>query len=199
MPRVSCRCGQVLSVPAGGPDRVTCPKCSARIRVRRDEPTGEKAGEEGDGFLRFPCVCGRRLKVRVGSASTGPTPLAGHCPDCGAVVPVPSQPASSAVLNPKSPGPETPTEDLGAVDLAALDRWSQSHLAASPSTGSGSAIGAAAAVPIPDPDPVAVPEPKPAVAAVKSEAGLRVCPRCGRPLHLSAVTCRECGTPAPKR
>jgi ribosomal protein L40E len=38
-----------------------------------------------------------------------------------------------------------------------------------------------------------------APAAVKAEAGLRVCPRCGRPLHLSAVTCRDCGAPVPKR
>ena len=36
MPRATCRCGQVLSVPVNGPERVICPKCSARIRVRRD-------------------------------------------------------------------------------------------------------------------------------------------------------------------
>jgi hypothetical protein len=38
-----------------------------------------------------------------------------------------------------------------------------------------------------------------AVAPLKVEAGLRVCPRCGRPVHLSAEVCRQCGASVPKR
>jgi hypothetical protein len=38
-----------------------------------------------------------------------------------------------------------------------------------------------------------------AAAPVKVEAGLRVCPRCGRPVHLSAEVCRQCGASVPKR
>ena len=34
---------------------------------------------------------------------------------------------------------------------------------------------------------------------VKVEAGLRVCPRCGRPVHLGAESCRHCGAHVPRR
>ncbi len=40
MPRATCRCGQKLTLPVNGPDRVICPKCSAKIRVRQDAPKG---------------------------------------------------------------------------------------------------------------------------------------------------------------
>jgi hypothetical protein len=160
--RVTCRCGERLSVPVDGPDRVVCPKCSARIRVRRDNA---QAGA-GDGFVRFACPCGRRLKVKAEG-----TPKAGRCPDCGRVVPVPS-PGSSSTLSPGQA--EAPTEDLSPADLALLEQWSERHLgqatqAAGPST------------------------------TVRAEAGLRVCPGCGKPVHMGASACRECGTHVPKR
>jgi len=167
-----------------GPDRVVCPKCSARVRVRRDPP----ATGPGDGFIRFNCPCGRRLKVRDGAANT-PTPLAGKCPDCGRIVPVPA-PTSSGALRLKSHGAETPTEELSAGDFAALQQWAQLHLART--------AGPAPEGPQAQAE-VAVAEPPPSPAAVKVEAGLRVCPRCGRPIHLSAVACRECGAAVPKR
>ncbi|MBY0394857.1 MAG: hypothetical protein K2X91_00090 [Thermoleophilia bacterium] len=31
------------------------------------------------------------------------------------------------------------------------------------------------------------------------EAGLRICPRCGMPVHLSAENCRQCGATVPRR
>ena len=173
MPRATCRCGQILSSPVNGPERVICPKCSAKIRVRQDAP---KVGP-GDGFIRFHCPCGRRLKVRA-EATTPDVPLAGKCPDCGRVVPVPTQPGSnSGPLKLKGHGAETHTEELGPEDFARLESWAAGHLARA----------AAAAM------------PPPARASVKAEAGLRVCPRCGRPIHMSAVACRECGAPVPKR
>ena len=44
-----------------------------------------------------------------------------------------------------------------------------------------------------------VPPVSPPASAVKFEAGLRVCPRCKKPVHLGAATCRECGTPVPRQ
>ncbi len=180
MPRVTCRCGQVLSVPVNGPERVICPKCSARVRVRRDPPP------EGDGMVRFLCLCGRRLKVRPGAPDDGP--MAVKCPDCGQVVEVPTP--SSSGLDPswRANDPESPTEDLDEDDLALLDQWTSKHLGVSTSP-----------PPPPPPPVVALPVAEPPAPPLKAEAGLRICPRCGRPLHLSAVACRNCGAPAPKR
>ena len=36
-------------------------------------------------------------------------------------------------------------------------------------------------------------------SAVKFEAGMRICPRCKKPIHLGASTCRACGTPVPRQ
>src|SRR5579871_4793074 len=141
MPRVTCRCGHSLTVPADGPERVVCPKCSARIRVRRIAPG---AAEE---FIRFACPCGRRLKVKNDGLAK-----AGKCPDCGRIVPVPT----TSTLGPSS-DPEAPTEEMNEIDRATLERWAQSHLAQSS------------------------PASAPAATGVRAEAGLRVCPRCGRP------------------
>jgi hypothetical protein len=199
MPRATCRCGQVLSVPVVGPDRVICPKCSSRVRVRRD---AIGAGD-GDGFIRFLCTCGRRLKVRADAAGT--TQQSGRCPDCHQVVPVPSS-SSGDDLRLKGGGPDSPTEELDEDDLAALNLWSDRHSGDGqgkgeaeprpPSTEAGHGADADAdSEVLPPPAPIAVES-----APVKrAEAGLRVCTRCGRPLHLSAVACRECGAPAPRR
>ncbi len=193
MPRATCRCGQVLNVPVDGPERVICPKCSSRIRVRRDTPppagAESGAGAEGDGFIRFLCPCGRRLKVRADSSDDAPE--SGKCPDCGRVVPVPGSSSSDSALKPsRASDPESPTVELDADDLAFLDRWTSKHLGV-PEPAPAPAAPAAA-----PPDPGLLPT---LVSSVKTEAGLRICPRCGRPLHLSAVACRNCGAPAPKR
>ena len=171
MPRATCRCGQQLSFPDDGPDRVVCPKCSARIRVRRDSPGATPLPE--DGFLRFSCPCGRRLKVRV----DGPIPpQAGKCPDCGRVVPVPaSGSVSHAALS--TSHPETRTAELEPEDVAMLEEWSRRRLAREG--------GAAAKANSPSDG--------------RSEAGMRTCPRCGRPVHLGAVVCRDCGAHVPKK
>src|SRR5260370_25131205 len=87
MAQVTCRCGEVLKARAGGPERIDCPRCGARIRLRRrSRSPGSLQGvsEPEDGYLRFHCPCGRRLKVRAENR-----PEAGKCPDCGRVVPVP--------------------------------------------------------------------------------------------------------------
>ena len=122
-----------------------------------------------DSFIRFSCPCGRRLKVRA----TG-NPQAGKCPDCGRVVPVPTSTSSSLLA---TSHPEANTDEFNEADLKILDEWAQRH------AGKG-----APAAPAPA-----------ATAAVREEAGLRLCPRCRRPVHMGAVVCRECGTHVPKR
>ena len=81
-----------------------------------------------------------------------------------------------------------------------LDRWTARHLGDPPPAPLGASAPAAdEPSPIAE-DPAYAPTGAlPAVAPAKAEAGLRICPRCGRPLHLSAVACRNCGAPVPKR
>jgi len=196
MARVTCRCGEKLKVPPDAPERIDCPKCGARIRLRRSTPPRAK-DETGDGYLRFLCPCGRRLKVpAVGR------PTAGKCPDCGRVVPVPpsAQPVANAATA-KKPGlsdPQARTLDLDADDLAQLEKWTArypanpGHVEDCPPT--ETALNMAPA----DDTELLAPSASPHSVA-KFEAGLRICPRCRKPVHLGATNCRECGTPIPRQ
>jgi hypothetical protein len=201
MPRVTCRCGEKLKVERDSPERINCPTCGAKIRLRRSAPP-QLAAKAGDGFLRFPCPCGRRLKVALMAR-----PVAGRCPDCGRVVPVPTSvratPRSAAGKQTPQCDPEARTEELDDSDLAQLETWRDQrtghsthaegqgstttglHLVGSTTDASANAKLAAVAV---SPNSV-----------VKFEAGLRICPRCKKPIHLGATTCRECGTPVPRQ
>jgi len=96
-----------MSVPADGPDRIVCPKCQARIRVRRVESPAAPAEE----FIRFVCPCGRRLKVRARGS-----PQAGQCPNCGRIVPVPSLARPTPTPIPPPSHPQIRTDELGAAD-----------------------------------------------------------------------------------
>jgi hypothetical protein len=203
MPRVTCRCGEKLNVGPGSPERIECPKCGAKIRLRRPAPS-LPMGETGDGFLRFLCPCGRRLKVPATDR-----PVAGKCPDCGRVVPVPTaaqtRPAADASKQASQSDTEARTEELDDNDRAQLEEWSLRYAAnpnphrpeapASTTTGlhtvgaGADSGGELAFVP-----PMAAPP-----SSVKFEAGLRVCPRCKKPVHLGAAICRECGTPVPRQ
>jgi hypothetical protein len=205
MARVTCRCGETLKVKSTDPDRLDCPRCGAKIRVRRSPTSPPGMGTAGDGYVRFHCPCGRRLKVPADDR-----PEAGKCPDCGRVVPVPESawPRGGATPSPGAgnlpgPGRANPggrTEDMDAADLARLEQWTSRHqgrpaTAEAPrgiaSTTSHPAMDAVASQP-------AAKQGEP-VAAVRMEAGLRVCPRCGKPVHMSATVCRNCGEPVPKR
>ncbi len=168
-----CRCGQPLEIPAGGEGHITCPNCSAKVRIVRKPRSGpaNPVADPGDGFVRFPCPCGRKLKV-----SLADRPSHGKCPDCGNIVPVPAGSYATA-LTAQS---ETPTGELAAADLATLDAWTREHLAKAGTPRSTTDLPA---------------ELKPR----KAEAGMRVCPKCGKPIHLGAEVCRGCGTVVPKR
>lgn len=186
MPRATCRCGQLLTVPAVGADeRIICPNCGARVRIKR-KGDKDRTSLPGDGFIRFLCHCGRRLKVPADNP-----PSHGQCPDCGAVVPVPT--SGSRVL-PASQPAETPTVDLDPADRAALEQWSQAHLGRHGAADANAAANAAAVGLVPSGSTAEGPAPP-----VRSEAGLRVCPNCARPIHMGAEACRHCGTFVPRR
>jgi hypothetical protein len=174
----NCRCGQPLEMPPEGVEHVICPRCSAKVRLIRKRK-GSDPGAENDGYIRFPCPCGRRLKV---SAIDRPTH--GKCPDCDRVVPVPSHLGASA----KS---DSPTEEIASADAAILEAWVQSHLNRGRS-GSNGKNGAA-------PEPKSTAEMTLRSTPGRAEAGFRVCPNCGKPIHLNAEICRGCGTSVPKR
>lgn len=193
MARVTCRCGESIEV-AGAPERVVCPRCNTKIRIRRPKGQASTAGGEagGDGYIRFPCPCGRRLKVRADSRLE-----AGKCPDCGRVVPIPesARTAGAGVGGSYRGGPdlETRTDELDKQDVARLDRWAARH-GVSPE---------AARRPTPQPQPAPT-QPDPAEpleppSDFRREAGLRVCPQCHKPLHMQATVCRSCGASTPKR
>jgi DNA-directed RNA polymerase subunit RPC12/RpoP len=201
MARVSCRCGEKIKVQPDSPDRIDCPKCGARIRLRRPAP--KVPSSDGDGYLRFLCPCGRRLKVPAADR-----PVAGRCPDCGRVVPVPVPvkvlPAtgSTPAKAPAMANSEARTEELDANDLAQLDQWAgQYHSQTSNPDGPGSTT-THLLVATPGVDSTvqgAFRAPAmPMTSVVKFEAGLRVCPRCKKPIHLGATRCRECGNPVPR-
>ena len=199
MPRVSCRCGEKIKVQPDSPDRIDCPKCGARIRLRRPPPKVSGAG--GDGYFRFLCPCGRRLKVPAVDR-----PVAGRCPDCGRVVPVPANVRSATGLNPvQAPAAadsEARTEDLDANDLAQLDQWAsryRSQLSHPDGLGSTttSLVPVAGGVELVAQAGVDSSEMS-ATSVAKFEAGLRICPRCKKPIHLGAARCRECGNPVPR-
>lgn len=173
MPRATCRCGHALLVPTDPTEKVVCPGCGARVRIRQ-----KAAAIPDDGFLRFSCPCGRKLKVDAANP-----PESGKCPDCGRIVPVPS--AARASIKPQG-HPEAPTAELPAVDLEAIERWKDGHRARNPAA-------------FASPATAVVELPAAAIPSDRQEVGLRVCPKCGKPVHLGAESCRSCGTPVPKR
>lgn len=173
----TCRCGSPLSVPSDGSERVVCANCGAKVRLKRGDSTTD------DGFVRFYCPCGRRLKVPAHNA-----PTHGKCPECNRIVPVPMVGTGRVEAN---------TEDLRAEEAAYLEQWAAEH----EQNGSRAPreLG-------PSLDPDATPyiqrgpssllaEP----AAEKSEAGIRLCPSCGKPVHLGSDACRHCGARVPRR
>jgi hypothetical protein len=203
MARVTCRCGHRIDVKRGGPERIDCPRCGAKIRLRKRTAGAASAAagslqgvsETEDGYIRFYCPCGRRLKVRAAER-----PEAGKCPECGRIVPVPESAWSPPAFAPGAiPGdPDARTADLDRDDFARLEEWSARHLGrASRATDENPTPAAMPLMPVPEFGP-ASPGAAP-TSMVKFEAGLRVCPRCGKPVHMSATTCRECGSPVPRR
>jgi ribosomal protein L40E len=198
MARVTCRCGETLKVTSRDPDRLMCPRCGAKIRVRRSQAQRPEATESEDGYVRFNCPCGRRLKVR-----SDERPEAGKCPDCGRVVPVPGsawKETAGAAPDARGQSPThstARTQDMDTADLERLEQWANRYQAGSnhnqqAGTATTTSHQALSAV---SPAAMAQNSTSP---VMKMEAGLRVCHRCGKPLHMSATVCRSCGEPVPK-
>lgn len=180
MAHAICRCGNPLILPSDGSERIVCSKCGARVRIKRKT---EQIVEGSDGYIRFHCPCGRRLKV-----DSRDKPTHGKCPDCGRVVPIPDQSKRVGTGTDDRQG----TADMTPEQIATLTTWTNKS-GADPSKVAVSAV------------PATFPESDPPSTVTgyhvppKVEAGLRVCPRCGKPLHLAATVCRECGAPTPKK
>lgn len=122
MAKVKCRCGnEVLFEPAPGAEtvKVLCHRCGSRIRVHLGKlaQDGGDAAKKSDGYIRFFCPCGRRLKV----IAKNPMPSHGRCPDCGRTVPVPAQDSGNA-SNPA----ESPTAELSQAEATAMQEWRKS-------------------------------------------------------------------------
>jgi hypothetical protein len=195
MPRVICRCGEKLKVPPESPEHMDCTRCGARIRLRRSKPQG--TNRTNDGFLRFLCPCGRRLKVSEESRLN-----AGKCPDCGRVVPVPSKGFDAGKLTIGRNEADASTEDLDDDERAKLEEWFAYHLASAAQVESDPRRALRVPSDLEAPNDENLDRPQNAIAqasVVKFETGLRVCPRCKKPLHLSADNCRECGLPVPRQ
>jgi predicted RNA-binding Zn-ribbon protein involved in translation (DUF1610 family) len=144
-----------------------------------------------DGFIRFNCACGRRLKVPAENR-----PSHGKCPDCGRVTPVPDP----ARANLPAGHPETPTADLAPADLAALERWTRDHMARAANSELDPSTARIEKLRLPSTPPTAPAEIHVVeTIAPRIEAGLRICPRCGKPVHLAAETCHSCGAAVPRR
>ncbi len=132
-----------------------------------------------DGYRRFYCPCGRRLKVRQDA-----TIQRAQCPDCRRVVDVP-QPGSTTPHGPDALAfdPETQTADFDSNDLLELEGWMQQFHDDSTTPTPETLPGEPGTQPA---------RPRP------SELGLRTCPTCNAVLHLAAEQCRVCGTATPR-
>jgi hypothetical protein len=81
------------------------------------------------------------------------------------------------------------TEDMLPTERELLEAWTQAHRQGGPVVGGTGSAESAATGPTSTEEGPIVP---------RTERGLRICPGCGRPLHLAAVVCRHCGASAPK-
>jgi len=91
---------------------------------------------------------------------------------------------------------------MDADDLARLEEWAAPHLANSDRTRNPGTKTTSLFPVLPGADPAPdtgfTNPATPPNSAVKFEAGMRICPRCKKPVHLGAATCRACGTPVPR-
>lgn len=155
-----------------------CPNCNAKVRIRRVVAGAASQKENGpddgggDGYIRFYCPCGRRLKVAADDK-----PDEGKCPDCGRTVPIPER----SVVTAGDVGARPRTSEMTVDQVAQIDKWAREwQERATTDDGETTTV-------------LGTPGPP------RVEAGLRVCPQCGKPLHMAAVVCRECGCNVPPR
>ena len=93
----------------------------ARIRVRRDRRAGAT-----DGFIRFLCACGRRLKVRVGADEIPPT-LACVPTAAGSSRSPPPRRDLGSSQTAGAARRETPNDETEPRPTCRLERWAAGH------------------------------------------------------------------------
>ena len=197
MPRVTCRCGEKLKVPPESPEHMDCTRCGARIRLRRPKPQGNTANWRRIHPVSLPLrtptkgigggtAQGRKMS-RLWTGRAGAYIRIWHIeadqrarmtPRHGQrILTPPILPNSKNGLHATWPVPvklKAIRAKTGPVP-SVLRSGRQRRTLASCQT--------------------AIPQ----ASVVKFETGLRVCPRCKKPLHLSADNCRECGMPVPRQ
>jgi hypothetical protein len=85
---------------------------------------------------------------------------------------------------------ESPTDEMESADAAVLEAWVEGHLGKKKGGPNGKSNGQG---------PNSTAEMTLKSTPGRAEAGFRVCPQCGKPIHLNAEICRGCGTAVPKR
>jgi hypothetical protein len=88
------------------------------------------------------------------------------------------------------------TVEVDAADFERLNQWSRRHEAKGRQEGQPRVDLAPDSTVDVDAFPRTDPTPAEAHGALNVEVGLRVCARCGKPLHMSATVCRFCGEPS---
>ncbi len=89
----TCSCGQVVKASRQyGGQTVCCPACKGEVMMPEALPaerpsTGLSGAVGHDGYIRFACSCGKRIKVSVRQAGRR-----GRCPRCDARIRVPRAP-----------------------------------------------------------------------------------------------------------
>ena len=180
-------------MPTENPEHMDCTRCGARIRLRRSKPQGTNL--TNDGFIRFLCPCGRRLKVLEASRLN-----AGKCPDCARVVPVPLKTFDAGKSTIGRNETDASTEDLDDDDRANLKNGPHiTWLVLAMLKAMRRVLHVPSASEASNDADLNQPLNALAQASVVKFERLAVCPRCKKPLHLSADNCRECGMPVPRQ
>jgi hypothetical protein len=86
----TCSCGRTISTSRQYSGKIVrCPDCKGRVLMPESiEPAlqqGPKAFSRDDGFIRFACSCGKRIKMPARYAGRW-----GKCPQCDARVRIPA-------------------------------------------------------------------------------------------------------------
>lgn len=87
---------------------------------------------------------------------------------------------------------------MDAADLERLQQWASRFPASAPNAPQPEGTSTTSYQALTSASPVALDSGHPA-PVFQQEAGLRVCPQCGKPLHMSAIVCRFCGEDVPRR
>ncbi len=200
MLRVTCRCGEKLSILARAPSGWTVPSAEPRSGCAGRLPRKRMKGAMASCASSARAAAGSRCRSRDAL-----WPGVARIADASSRFPRPRRARSTRAQgkNSRKMTPKARTEELDTDDLTLLRDWAARHAAAAsdaevPSPGStalhnvddSAGLGGSLEFMRGGASPP---------STVKFETGLRICPRCKKPVHSSAANCRECGTPVPRK